>query len=89
MKISENDNRKEFTFSEKLEWAERLKAEYSKISEANARANLTNVPSVTGVTVGRTDQKVAEQVGLGSYGTLRKAEYIKEHADEELIHIGY
>lgn len=84
-----NRKAEEYTFSKKMEWAERLKAEYSKIAEANARANLTNVPSVTGVTVGRTDQKVAEQVGLGSYGTLRKAEYKKEHADEELIHIGY
>ena len=85
LEISENENRKEFSFSEKMEWAERLKVEYSKIAEANQKANLVNSSSVSSETVGRVDQKVAEEVGLGSYSKLRKAEYIKANADEEMI----
>ncbi|MEA4899430.1 MAG: hypothetical protein VB115_14470 [Christensenellaceae bacterium] len=82
LEISENENRKDFTFSEKMDWAERLKEEYSKIAEANQKSGT----SVTDVTqVGRVDQKVAEAVGLGSYGKLRKAEYIRANADEEMI----
>lgn len=82
LEISENENRKEFSFSEKMEWADRLKEEYRKIAEANSHAGTTG----TDVTlVGRVDNKVAEQTGLGSREKLRKAEYIKEHADEEMI----
>jgi ParB family transcriptional regulator, chromosome partitioning protein len=82
LEISENENRKEFSFSEKMEWADRLKEEYRKIAEANSHAGTTG----TDVTlVGRVDDKVAEQTGLGSREKLRKAEYIKEHADEEMI----
>ena len=47
LEISENENRKEFSFSEKMEWAERLKVEYSKIAEANQKANLVNSSSVS------------------------------------------
>ena len=85
LEISENENRKEFSFSEKMEWAERLKTEYSKIAEANQKANLINSSSVSSETLGRVDQKVAEEVGLGSYSKLHKAEYIKANADEEMI----
>jgi ParB family chromosome partitioning protein len=82
LEISENENRKDFTFSEKMDWAERLKEEYRKIAEANQKAGT----SVTHVTqVGRVDKRVAEEVGLGSHEKLRKAEYIKANADEEMI----
>lgn len=81
LEISENENRKEFSFSEKMEWAERLKEEYSKIAAANQRAG-TSVSSDT--QVGRVNDKVAEQVGM-SASTLTRSEYIKANADEEMI----
>ncbi len=81
LEISENENRKDFTFSEKMDWAERLKEEYRKVAEANSLAGTT----VKGFTVGRVDEKVAEEVGIGSHVQLRKAEYIKANADEEMI----
>lgn len=33
----------------------------------------------------RVDEKVAQEVGFGSRDTLRKAEYIVQNADEDLI----
>ncbi|WP_243190810.1 ParB N-terminal domain-containing protein [Clostridium botulinum] len=40
LEISENENRKDFSFSEKMQWAEQLKEEYSKIAKRN-QANST------------------------------------------------
>ena len=85
LEISENENRKEFTFSEKMEWAERLKEEYRKVAEANTAANLPGSPSAARAALGRVDDKVAKEVGLGSGDTLRRGEYIVAHADEETI----
>ena len=85
LEISENENRKDFTFSEKMDWAERLKEEYRKIAEANTAANLPGSPSDTRVSLGRVDDKVAEETGIGSREKLRKAEYIRANADEEMI----
>lgn len=85
LEISENENRKEFTFSEKMEWAERLKEEYRKVAEANTAANLPGSASVGNPTVGRVDETVAREVGIGGKDKLRQAEYIVAHADEELI----
>lgn len=87
LEISENENRKEFSFSEKMEWAERLKVEYGKIAEANKAANQfgADCPKSDTPEIGRVDERVARDVGLGGKSKLRQAEYIKEHADEEMI----
>lgn len=82
LEISENENRKEFSFSEKMEWAERLKEEYRKIAEVNS---LSGTSVQHGTVVGRVDERVADEVGIGGKTTLRKAEYIKANADEEMI----
>jgi ParB family chromosome partitioning protein len=42
LEISENENRKDFSFSEKMKWAEGLKKEYSKIVEQNSMSDLKN-----------------------------------------------
>lgn len=85
LEISENENRKDFTFSEKMRWAEQLKAEYKKIAEANTAANLPGSPSAKHLAVGRVDEKVAEETGIGSKEQLRKAEFVNANADEEMI----
>lgn len=82
LEISENENRKDFSFSEKMQWAEQLKKEYEKIAKENQgkRNDLTSDRNLTNV---RADDKVAQDVGLGSRDTYRKAEYIYKNADEE------
>lgn len=82
LEISENENRKEFTFSEKMDWASRLKEEYRKTAEANQKSG-TSVNEFT--QVGRVNDKVAKEAGFGSGRNLSKAEYIKFNADEEMI----
>jgi ParB family chromosome partitioning protein len=88
LEISENENRKDFSFSEKMQWAEQLKAEYEKIAKANSLNNLENLSSGKHLPlgeVGRVRDKIAEDLNLGSGEQFRKAEYIKQNADEELI----
>lgn len=88
IEITENENRKEFTFSEKMAYAKLLHDMYDARARANSAANLkvgSDSPSVTSVTVGRTDARIAEEVGIGSYNTLHKAEYVADHATPEMI----
>lgn len=90
IEISENENRKSFTFNEKIRWAELLEAEHKKTAQENSMANLKrgnedNSPSVRNLTVGRIDDYVAKAVGFGSRDTLHKAEYIWENASPEMI----
>ena len=87
LEISENENRKEFSFSEKMEWAERLKIEYGKIAEANKASSQfgADCPKSDTPEIGRVDDRVAKDVGLGGKSKLRQAEYIKANADEEMI----
>ena len=96
VEISENELRKNFTFSEKLKWAERLeriekvKAEERVKQGAKVGAGLTNnkerpMQNFAGGGKGNTRDKVAEEIGLGSGETYRKAKFIKENADEEMI----
>ena len=87
IEISENENRKPFTFSEKMRWAEVLKKAYQKVAEENSKANLKNsgVSSVQNCTVGRVNEKVANEVGLGSARTMSNAEYVIQHATPEMI----
>lgn len=84
LEISENENRKEFSFKERMEWAKLLENEISKKAKENQgkRSDLTSVESKTNV---RTDGLVAKEVGLGGKDTYRKAKYIYENADEEMI----
>lgn len=45
LEISENENRKDFSFSEKMKWAEELKKEYSKIAKEN-QGNRNDISSI-------------------------------------------
>lgn len=86
LEISENENRKDFSFTEKMEWAEKLKKEYSKIAQQNKKS--TQFGSTVRPNLGkpmRTDDQVAREVGIGGRETYRKAEYIYQNADDDII----
>lgn len=82
LEISENEHRKEFTFSERVEWAKRLEdVERIKAKErmAGGKENIPEQPA------GQVRDIVADQVGFGSGRTYDKAKYIMEHATPEII----
>jgi ParB family chromosome partitioning protein len=81
LEISENENRKDFSFSEKMKWAEELKKEYSKIAEQNMKGGVTLSPNGQKV---NTRDKIAKDLDI-SNGTLARAEYIYNNAPEDLI----
>lgn len=88
IEITENENRKEFTFSEKMAYAKLLHDMYDARARANSASNLkvgNDSPSGTNVPVGRTDEKIADEIGIGSRRNLQKAEYIADHATPEMI----
>ena len=87
IEISENEHRKEFTFSEKMAYAELLHKQYDAEAKANSLANLKNgdSSSVSRDTVGRTNERIASEVGIGSAVTLSRAEYVSDHATPEMI----
>lgn len=92
LEISENENRKEFTFSERIEYArklekiERVKAKERVIISQNnnmAKAAKENFPGQ--VNSGQTRDIVASKSGFGSGKNFQKAKYIVENASEEVI----
>ncbi|NLJ65728.1 MAG: hypothetical protein GX340_00280 [Clostridiales bacterium] len=68
-----------------MEWADKLKEEYGKIAAQNIKAN--QFGSVVNPILDepiRTDDSVAKDLDVGRT-TYRKAEYIYENADDEMI----
>nr|WP_158408391.1 ParB N-terminal domain-containing protein [Desulfosporosinus fructosivorans] len=88
IEISENENRKDFTFSERVDWAkrlervERLKAK-ERQSELNGKSQLTE--NSTEAEKGESRDIVADKSGFGSGKQFEKAKYIEENATEEMI----
>lgn len=87
IEITENENRKEFTFSEKMAYAKLLHDMYDARARANSLANLKNADSSSGSCepVGTTASKIADEIGIGSAATLKRAEYVADHATPEMI----
>ncbi|URJ50690.1 ParB N-terminal domain-containing protein [Paenibacillus polymyxa] len=82
LEISENEHRKEFTFSERVEWARRLEeAERLKAKErmAGGTENFPDQP------IGQVRDIVADQAGFGSGRQYDKAKFIAENATPEII----
>lgn len=82
IEISENENRKEFTFSERVDWARRLE----RVEKIKAKERMSlggqgkeDVPTL------QTRDAVASQSGFGSGKNFERAKYISENADEEMI----
>jgi len=82
LEISENENRKDFSFNEKMTWAKLLEEEYKKIAEnkmlSGGKQNFAEGEFLT-------NQKVAEEVGFGNKETYRQAKYISENATDDMI----
>ncbi|ERI90962.1 hypothetical protein HMPREF1982_03524 [Clostridiales bacterium oral taxon 876 str. F0540] len=88
LEISENENRKDFSFSEKMQWAEQLKKEYEKIAKENQLSGLNNQTSCDKILPNDkidSNKQVAEDVGLGNKETYRQAKYIYDNGSKELI----
>lgn len=90
LEISENENRKEFTISERLEYARRLEqVERLKARGRQAIAGSHNLGLVQEnfpeLEKGQTRDKVAELVGFGSGKTYEKVKFVAEHGDPETI----
>lgn len=82
IEISENEHRKEFTFSERVEWAKRLE-QVEKI-KAKERMSLGGQGKENFPTLQARDA-VADQAGFGSGKQYEKAKFIEEHADPDII----
>ncbi len=79
MEISENECRKEFTKTERLDYARRLaRIEAAKAKERMIDAHTTGVADLP--QLGKTRDKVAEQLGT-SATQLRQEQYIEDHRD--------
>lgn len=76
LEISENEHRKEFTFSERVEWARRLE----EIERLKAKERMAG-----GQPTGQVRDIVADQAGFGSGRQYDKAKFIAENATPEII----
>ena len=77
LEISENECRKEFTMTERLRFAEKLQEIEAEKARKRMLAGVKN--PVQNSTQGRTRKIVAEQSGIGSYDTLKKARCINDN----------
>lgn len=83
LEISENENRKDFTLAERLDWARRLE----QVERLKAKERMAAPQNFADHEKGETKERVAEAVGLGSGETYRKAKYIQEHDPEAIERI--
>lgn len=85
IEISENEERKEFTYSEKMDYAkqlERIEAKKAKDRKFQGKNLMDRGPEGR---KGTTRDIVGEATGFGSGRTYARAKYIYENADEETI----
>lgn len=80
LEISENEHRKEFSFTERVEWGKRLE-QIEKIKAKERMAGKENLPEQAG----QVRDIVAEQAGFGSGKQYDKAKFIVENATPEII----
>ncbi|AAX91353.1 ParB-like partition nuclease [Staphylococcus phage EW] len=85
LEISENEERKEFTYSEKMDYAKQLeRIEAKKARERKLAGKDLMVHGPQGVK-GTTRDIVGKASGFGSGSTYKRAKYIYENADDETI----
>lgn len=89
IEISENEERKEFTYSEKMDYAkqlERIEAKKAKDRQTSKLKQHKNTVTDQGPErKGETRDIVGKASGFGSGRTYARAKYIYENADEETI----
>lgn len=82
LEISENEARKDFSKAERIDYARRLERIESLKAKENSLANLKqNIDRQKSDNRGRTDDSIAEKLGIGSRDTYRKEKYIVENQD--------
>lgn len=79
IEISENEHRKEFTYSERVDWGKRLE----QVEKLKAKERMSGKDE--DANPGQVRDIVAEQVGLGSGKNFEKAKFIIENATPEII----
>jgi ParB family chromosome partitioning protein len=82
LEISENEHRKEFSFSERVEWGRRLE-QVEKLKAKDRMGGKENLPDQAG----QVRDIVAEQAGFGSGKQYDKAKYIADNATPEIIQL--
>lgn len=85
LEISENEERKGFTYSERMDYAqqlERIEAKKARERKAVKKQHMDRGPHVK---KGNTRDIVGEASGFGSGRTYARAKYIYENADDETI----
>ena len=89
IEISENEERKEFTYSEKMDYAKQLERIEAKKAKDRKRSKLKQNKDAVMVQgpqrKGTTRDIVGKASGFGSGSTYKRAKYIYENADEETI----
>lgn len=82
LEISENENRKEFSFSERVEWAKRLE----QIEKIKAKENMSKGgQGLQNFANLNANEIVAKESGFGNKETYRQAKFIAENADPEIV----
>ena len=84
IEISENEVRKDFSKSERIEYARRLeKIEALRAKERQATSTGGSNPQLCEKSheAGRTDEVVASKLGIGSSNTYRKEKYISDNRE--------
>lgn len=90
LEINENENRKDFNKSERIEYArqlERIERVKAKERQANSTggANPQLSQNFAEAEKGKADDLVAEKMGIGSGEQYRKEKYIADNADSETL----
>ena len=91
IEIAENEHRKEFTFSERMEYARLLHDKYDAEAKKRQVAGLKrgdefgDSPSGSHEPNGTTAEIIGIESGIGSAATLKRAEYVADHATPEMI----
>ncbi|MDW4106538.1 ParB N-terminal domain-containing protein [Staphylococcus saprophyticus] len=85
IEISENEERKEFTYSERMDYAKQLERIEEKKSKDRQLAGKNLMDHGPQGKKGSTRDIVGEASGFGSGRTYARAKYIYENADDETI----
>jgi ParB family chromosome partitioning protein len=83
LEISENEHRKEFSFSERVEWGRRLE-QVERMKAKDRMGGKENLPDHDG---GQVRDIVADQAGFGSGKQYEKAKFIADNATPEIIQL--
>lgn len=85
IEISENEERKEFTYSERMDYAQQLERIEEKKARERKAVKKQHMDRGPHVKKGNTRDIVGEASGFGSGRTYARAKYIYENADDETI----